>query len=166
MGASESPPPAHGFDTAAPATPTDRSGYKVKHQVGHLLRRAYQRHIAIFQERIPDSQLTMPQFVTLCAVRDLRACSLNEIVAETSIDQATIRGVVERLVSRKLLAVAADAQDKRKVSISLTATGTRFLAQIIDTAEVVSDETFGELNAAERVALVFLLKKMCGLASE
>lgn len=135
--------------------------YQVTQQVGHLLRRAYQRHIALFQQGIPDSQLTMPQFVTLCAVRDLGACSLNEIVAQTSIDQATIRGVVERLSSRELIAIAEHVSDKRKLSISLTPTGHQFLKQMIATAEGITERTFGSLNTAERVALVYLLEKTC-----
>ena len=45
-------------------------GYRFTDQVGHLLRRAYQRHVAIFQETVPDAQLTAAQFVVLCAVRD------------------------------------------------------------------------------------------------
>lgn len=142
---------------AAPAS----EPYQVTQQVGHLLRRAYQRHVAIFQQAIPDSQLTTPQFVTLCAVRDAGACSLNEIVAVTSIDQATARGVVERLASRSLLAIAEDAKDKRKLSISLSAEGQRFLDQIIAVAEKISQQTFGKLNQAECVALVYLLDKMC-----
>ncbi len=135
--------------------------YQVTQQVGHLLRRAYQRHISIFQQAIPDSQLTTPQFVTLCAVRDLRSCSLNEIVARTFIDQATIRGVVERLASRDLIGIAPDPSDKRKLSLSLTKSGQQFVEQMISIAEGVSEQTFGTLNAAERVALMFLLEKMC-----
>ncbi|CAN7779959.1 MarR family transcriptional regulator [Variovorax sp. LjRoot84] len=135
--------------------------YQVTQQVGHLLRRAYQRHIALFQQGIPDSQLTMPQFVTLCAVGDLGSCSLNEIVAQTSIDQATIRGVVERLSSRELLAIAEHVSDKRKLSISLTPKGHQFLREMIAMAEGITEQTFGALNTAERVALVYLLEKMC-----
>ena len=35
------------------------SEYRVTDQVGHLLRRAYQRHTAIFQAVVPASQLSV-----------------------------------------------------------------------------------------------------------
>lgn len=45
--------------------------YHFTEQVGHLLRKVYQRHVAIFQQNVGDSQLTAVQFITLCAVRDM-----------------------------------------------------------------------------------------------
>ena len=77
-------------------------------QIGHLLRRVYQRHTALFQQYIPDSQLTAAQFVVLCSVRDNKGSSLADIVKATVIDQATIRGVVDRLKQRELVQVEHD----------------------------------------------------------
>ncbi|RUR71224.1 MarR family transcriptional regulator [Variovorax guangxiensis] len=137
------------------------AGYQVTQQVGHQLRRAYQRHVSIFQQGIPDSQLTMPQFVALCTIRDLGSCSLNEIVAQTFIDQATIRGVVDRLSSRKLIDVGEDPSDRRKLAVSLTPAGAQLLEQVIGVAQDITEQTLGSLNEAERIALVYLLEKMC-----
>jgi DNA-binding MarR family transcriptional regulator len=131
--------------TPAPRVPdsqAETADYQFSEQVGHLLRRAYQRHVALFQQTIPDSQLTAAQFVVLCAVRDQGACSLSEVVRITAIDQATVRGVMERLKTRDLLVVAQDVSDRRKVM-------------------VITADTFGDLNPAERVAMIYLLRKMC-----
>jgi DNA-binding MarR family transcriptional regulator len=103
---------------------SSNDNYDFHDQIGHLLRRAYQRHVAIFQEAIPDSDLTAAQFVTLCAVREHKTCSLNEIVKTTAIDQATIRGVVDRLKTRGLVAVSADPSDGRKLLVRATSPGT------------------------------------------
>lgn len=137
------------------------SSYDFSEQVGHLLRRAYQRHTALFQHYIPDSQLTVAQFVVLCALRDHGGCSLSEIVKATVIDQATIRGVIERLKSRDLLQVVLDPLDRRKVSVSLTCEGARMVAEMEPYAQAISEQTFGSLNPAERIALIFLLRKLC-----
>ncbi len=136
------------------------AGYKFSEQIGHLLRRAYQRHLAIFQQAMPDTQITAAQLVTLCALRDLGASSLNEIVKFTAIDQATIRGIIERLKVRRLVDVAADPWDGRKVVVTNTAAGEELVDQITPFGFKISEETFGALNPAERVALVFLLRKM------
>lgn len=134
--------------------------YVFNQQIGHLLRRAYQRHTALFQQAIPDSQLTAAQFVMLCYVRDFPACSLVDVVKATVIDQATARGVVDRLKQRDLIHVAVDQNDRRKVVINLTESGKQLVQQMEPFAKNISESTYGTLTTAERVALDFLLKKM------
>lgn len=135
-------------------------GYRFSKQVGHFLRRAYQRHVAIFQQTIPDSQLTAAQFVVMCAIQECGACSLSQIVKATAIDQATVRGIIERLKSRELIEISHDETDRRKVLVKLSAAGLALVEQTIPFAQRISEITFGELNPAERVALLYLLRKM------
>lgn len=140
--------------------------YVFSDQVGHLLRRAYQRHVAIFQQTISDSQLTAAQFVVLCAIRKFVSCSLSEIVKVTAIDQATMRGIIERLKAREVISVSHDAHDRRKVLVSLTPAGEDIIQATVPAAFAVSEATFGNLNPAERVAIVYLLRKMSGIEEE
>lgn len=147
---------------SADADETAAAGeYVFAQQVGHLLRRAYQRHVAIFQQTISDSHLTAAQFVVLCAVRQFGSCSLSEIVKVTAIDQATMRGIISRLKTRKVIKLSHDEHDRRKVMVSLTAAGLAILDETVPAAFAVSEATFGNLNPAERVAIVYLLRKMC-----
>lgn len=134
--------------------------YDYKLQVGHLLRRAYQRHIAIFQQVIPDAQLTAAQYVTLCALLEKQPCSLNDVVRATAIDQGTARGVIERLGARKLVVVTPDQNDRRKVLISLTSKGASLISDMQRYGQTISDMTMSALNSAERVALTYLLSKI------
>lgn len=137
-----------------------KDGYLFSDQIGHLLRRVYQRHTALFQQYIPDSQLTAAQFVVLCSVRDNGASSLADLVKATVIDQATVRGVVDRLKQRELVQVDHDPIDRRKVVINLTPIGQELVAQMEPFAKQITESTYGNLNPAERVALDFLLTKM------
>ena len=134
--------------------------YHFTEQVGHLLRKVYQRHVAIFQQNVGDSQLTAVQFITLCAVRDMGPSSLTELVQVTAVDQATIRGIVERLKARDLITVTPDPIDRRKVVVGLTDAGGALLAETVPQAAKITELTFGTLNPAERIALIFLLNKM------
>lgn len=134
--------------------------YQVSAQIGHLLRRAYQRHSSFFQQSIPNAQLTTAQFVVLCTVREHSGSSLAEIVKAAVIDQATIRGVVDRLKQRDLLNVDLDASDKRKVVLTLTPKGLELIKAVEPIAVKITESTYGKLNPAERFALDFLLKKM------
>ena len=146
------------FESAVPETPD--SSYVFSEQVGHLLRKAYQRHMAIFQQNVGDSQLTAVQFVTLCAVRDHGPSSLTELVKATAVDQATIRGIVERLKARELITLEPDPQDRRKVIVGLSEAGDRLVQQTVPCAGKITELTLSNLNPAERVAVLFLLRKM------
>ncbi|SOE94377.1 transcriptional regulator, MarR family [Burkholderia sp. D7] len=143
-----------------PSVVAGNEEYHFSAQIGHLLRRAYQRHVAIFQAAIPDSDLTAAQFVTLCAVKEQQSCSLNDIVKATAIDQATIRGVVERLKARSLIEVLPDPLDGRKLLVRTTPEGLALIDQTVPFARQVSEQTYGGLNPAERVAIVYLLRAM------
>ncbi|SDN79938.1 MarR family winged helix-turn-helix transcriptional regulator [Ensifer sp. YR511] len=134
--------------------------YLVTEQVGHLLRKAYQRHLAIFQSNASDPDLTSVQFVTLCALHDLGPSSQVELVKATSVDQATIRGIVERLKARGLIDLSRDEADGRKVVISLLPKGKAVVEQMYPQGHVISEKTMRRLNPAERVALLFLLRKI------
>lgn len=143
------------------AIPSDN--YKFSEQIGHLLRRAYQRHVAIFRETVPDSQLTAAQFVVLCAVRDCGSCQVHDIVRATAIDEPTVRGIVERLKWRELLSATHEPGDARHMVITLTPAGKSVVDQTVPIAEQISELTFGDLSEAERATLTALLRRISGI---
>jgi MarR family transcriptional regulator, lower aerobic nicotinate degradation pathway regulator len=136
------------------------SGYDFTKQVGHLLRKAYQAHIAIFQQMCADPQLTSSQLAVLATLRDKGPSSLTEIGNAIVMDPATTRGIVERLKERKLISVLGDKNDGRRVIAELTENGRRLLAKVIPSALAISEQTMQTLNSVERVALLYLLNKI------
>lgn len=140
-------------------TPSEQ-GYDFSEQVGHLLRKTYQRHTAIFQRHSCDRQLTAIQFVTLCTVMERGPSSLTEIVNATAIDPATIRGVIKRLKARDWITLATDPADQRKVMVGITPQGEELVERMVPLAKHISDMTMANLNPAERIALLHLLAKM------
>jgi len=147
-------------NTTPSSAPLDNTPYDVTEQVGHLLRKAYQRHTAIFQQQACDPQLTSIQFVTLCALRDHGPSSQAELIKATAVDQATIRGIVDRLKARELVQLSPDPSDRRKVIVELTDNGAALLDEMIPCARQISELSMGSLNAGERVAILYLLRKM------
>ena len=134
--------------------------YDFRQQVGHLLRKNYQRHLAVFQSLSADPQLTSVQFVTLCAINDFGPSSQVELANSTATDQATIRGIINRLKARKLISLSADRTDRRKVVAELTQKGREVLARMIPSARKITAQTLDPLNTGEREALLFLLRKL------
>ena len=57
----------------------DEPNYRLEEQVGFLLRRAQQRHTAIFAARIGKHQLTPTQFATLAKIHDEGTVSQNRL---------------------------------------------------------------------------------------
>jgi DNA-binding MarR family transcriptional regulator len=134
--------------------------YDVTRQIGFLIRKASQRHLAIFSDVLAPLGLTPAQFTALCTLRDHGACSQAELVRATAVDQATIRGVVERLEARGLIRLRKSSDDGRKVMMSLTTAGGETLEEAIPYARRITEETLRNLNPAERFALEFLLDKI------
>lgn len=151
----------------SPSEPTspkqiDISTYEFSEQIGHLLRRAYQRHLAIFAQTIDDPQLTAVQFAVLSANRRLGPSSMSDLGKATAIDGATVRGIIERLQARGLVELQANQDDRRKSVVELTERGRELLELTTPTAARISELTMSDLNAVERVAVLYLLRKLCG----
>jgi MarR family transcriptional regulator, lower aerobic nicotinate degradation pathway regulator len=142
------------------ARPAPAEGYLLEEQVGHLLRRAHQRHTAIFQEGIEALQLTPTQFAALVKIRDLGEVSQNQLGRLTAMDPATIQGVIQRLDARKLIGRQPDPNDRRCTLLRLTPEGTALIADAIDRARRITEATLAPLSPAERQAFLVLLRKL------
>jgi DNA-binding MarR family transcriptional regulator len=153
----ERPEPA---ERAEPAAGLSRAGapYRLDDQVGFLLRRAQQRHLAIFARAIPE--LTPTQFAAIAKGFELGAASQAELGRATAMDAATIKGVTDRLEARGLVETAPCEEDRRRVLVRLTDQGARLFADLARRAAAITAETLAPLSAAERASLVRLLRKL------
>lgn len=145
-----------------PQTPIADStaDYRLEDQVGYWLRRAYQRHMAIFAAVMSDLDLTSVQFAALVKLRDMKAVTQTELGRLIGIDRATISGVVSRLQKRGLLQFRLDPLDRRSRIIALTAAGEALLGQALQRTEQVGDDTLAPIGETERAALREMLRKL------
>lgn len=132
----------------------------LEEQAGHILRRAHQRHAAIFQELIGDSQLTPLQFAALARLRDLGEVSQNQLGRLTAMDAATMQGVIKRLDARGLIVRRPDPDDRRRLILSLSNEGRSVVEGAIANAVRITDETLAPLSAAEQKTLLQLLARI------
>jgi DNA-binding MarR family transcriptional regulator len=137
---------------------TADTAYRLDGQVGFLLRRATQRHLAIFTTRMPD--LTPRQFAALAKLDEIGATSQNLLGRETAMDAATIKGVVDRLEERGLVEVADDPNDRRRRVLALTEEGRALFAELAPVARRITEETLSPLTEPERERLVALLARI------
>src|ERR1044072_5365366 len=116
------------MDSAEPSRPLsprkngeDQSSasYRLDDQVGFLLRRVTQRHVAIFAAKMGED-ITPMRWAVLAKLHEAGPSSQNRLGRSTAMDGATIKGVVDRLMGRGLIETRPDPLDARRRVIGLT----------------------------------------------
>ena len=136
----------------------DHTGYVLDEQIGFLLRRVTQRHLAIFAREIP--QVTTTQFALLARLAELGPQSQNALGRETAMDAATVKGVVDRLARQGLVATAPDPADRRRRTVALTPEGRALFDRLAPIALQVSALTLEPLDGTEAALLTRLLARL------
>jgi MarR family transcriptional regulator, lower aerobic nicotinate degradation pathway regulator len=135
-------------------------GYVVEDQVGFLLRRAHQRHAAVFVEGMAAADLTPTQFTALIKVVETGRVTQNQLGRLVATDPATIQGVVRRLSLRGLVERTTDPLDRRTAVLTPTPEGRALVRQAVTLARRITEVTLEPLDAAERVRFLALLRKL------
>jgi DNA-binding MarR family transcriptional regulator len=135
-------------------------GYVVDDQVGFLMRRANQRHIALFADGMAAAELTPPQFTALVKIVELGRVTQNHLGRLAAMDPATIQGVVRRLTERALVSRTTDPLDRRTIVLTPTPAGLALAAEAVVAGRRITDATLEPLTADERRTLLSLLRKI------
>jgi DNA-binding MarR family transcriptional regulator len=140
------------------ARPTKPS-YILDEQIGFILRQVSQRHTTIFVRAI-GINLTPTQWAAVAKLAETGPCSQNQLGRLTSMDVATIKGVIDRLTARGLTETSRDPEDGRRLLVSLTRVGQQLAEKAAPNALAISKETLAPLDARQRETLVALLGKL------
>jgi len=142
-----------------PGAGVDAPAYALDGQIGFLLRQAQQRHTSIFA-RMMLEDVTPTQWATLAKLHEIGGCSQNLLGRHVAMDAATIKGVVDRLLTRGLIVTSADPTDNRRLTIDLSERGRDFVQRALPVARAITDETVAPLDPAERDLLLSLLARI------
>jgi len=140
--------------------PDPLRGYAVEEQVGFLLRRAHQRHTAIFQDGMAAADLTPTQFTALVKIVELGRVTQNHLGRLAAMDPATIQGVVRRLTGRGLVHRMPDPLDRRAAVLIPTDSGTALATEAVQHGQRITEATLAPLAPAERDHLLALLRRL------
>jgi DNA-binding MarR family transcriptional regulator len=128
-------------------------------QVGFLLRRVSQRHVAIFARQM-DKDITPTRWAALAKLYEEGPTTQNRLGRLTAMDAATIKGVVDRLTKRHLIETCADPDDGRRRVVALSEAGRALVEGSLAHAATITRRTLAPLNAQEQASLLALLRKL------
>ena len=134
--------------------------FAVEDHVGFLLRRAHQRHVALFTAGMAHVELTPTQFTALLKTVQLGRTTQNHLGRLAAMDPATIQGVVQRLIARGLIRRSRDPMDRRTAVLEPTEAGTGLIASVVSCAQHAHDAALAPLSPPERAQVLALLRKM------
>lgn len=139
-------------------TAQDHPAYTLDDQIGYVLRRVTQRHLALFSEAIPE--VTTTQFAVLARLAEQGATSQNLLGRAVAMDAATVKGVVDRLARQGLVATTPDEADRRRLNVALTEAGQALFEARRADALAVSARTLEPLADRERAQILALLARL------
>jgi DNA-binding MarR family transcriptional regulator len=134
--------------------------YVVEAQVGFLLRRAHQRHAAIFLDAMAALDLTPTQFTALIKVVEHGRVTQNLLGRMVATDPATIQGVVRRLTARGLVRRQTDPMDRRTAVLEPSEAGVDAARQAIAVARGITEATLLPLAGDEQRTFLALLRRL------
>ena len=140
---------------------TDTFGdFNVEDHVGFLLRRAHQRHVALFTAAMAHVELTPTQFTALLRTVQARRTTQNLLGRLAAMDPATIQGVVQRLIARGVIRRRPDPMDRRMAVLEPTEAGVALITGVVACARKAHEMALAPLSIEERDQLLALLRKM------
>jgi len=145
--------------TAGKARASAGERYVLEDQIGYLLRQVSQRHAVIFAELIGED-ITPAQWAAPAKLHEIGPTSQNLLGRLTSMDAATIKGVVQRLARRRLVQTRSDEMDGRRLIVALTETGALLTRKLLPRAISITEVTLTALSAGGRAELMNLLGKL------
>lgn len=135
-----------------------RPDYHLEDQIGFVLRRVTQRHLALFSAAIP--QVTTTQWAVIARLSEIGPMSQNHLGRAAAMDAATVKGVVDRLVREGLVETSPDPDDKRRLTVALTVAGRDLYAAQLAAAAGVSEATLAPLSEDEQAQVLALLARL------
>ena len=129
---------------------------------GFLLRRAHQISAAVFEDECRDLALTPAQFGVLTVLRSHPGLGQSSLARALGFDKVTVLRVLRGLESRGLVARVPAEDNKRNISVSLTAAGANVLQLAQKPAEKAYKRLMAPLDKDQQEQLLELLQLLTG----
>lgn len=126
---------------------------------GHLIRRAQQRHAALWQEQV-SADVSSVQYAALAVLERLPGASQSELGAELDLDRSTVADIVSRLDRRGVIERLPHDSDRRRYSLTLTKAGLAEVNRLRPLVVQANARLTDPLSAGELSTLRTLLERI------
>lgn len=129
---------------------------------GFLLRRAHQISAAVFEDACKGLALTPAQFGVLTVLQAHPGMGQSSLARALGFDKVTVLRVLRGLQARGLVTRGPAEENRRNVSVALTAEGEALLQQAQKPAEKAYKRLMAPLDKEQQDQLVHLLQLLTG----
>lgn len=135
---------------------------------GFLIRRLHQISVSIFEQEMAAAgiALTQVQYAALSALAHHDGIDQNTLSGLIAYDRVTIGGVVDRLVTKGLVARTQSTLDRRARKLEITAAGRAEVKRAAPIVERLQARILAGLTAKERAQMLDLLAKTTAANNE
>jgi DNA-binding MarR family transcriptional regulator len=134
--------------------------WPLQQRPGFLIRRLHQIHVALFQERCAEFDITPLQYSLLSALAVRQTADQTTLAADVSLDRTTTTGALKRLQARHFIERAIRPDDRRARACRLTAAGASLLAKMEVAAFAAHRDTLASLSKPEQRQFVKLMQRI------
>jgi DNA-binding MarR family transcriptional regulator len=124
---------------------------------GHLIRRAHQISVAVFNGHLATADVTPVQFAILNALVDTPGVDQITLAKRVAFDPATSGSVIGRLEGKGWVTRRADEVDRRRKLLVLTPQGLKALAEMQSAVADVQKAILSPLSPADQALFMRLL---------
>jgi MarR family transcriptional regulator, lower aerobic nicotinate degradation pathway regulator len=129
---------------------------------GYLLRRAYQRNIALFEEECAKYFITPVQYAMLTMLTEVPRLDAVNLIKAAGVDEATGTAALRRLHTLALVERDNPRLDRRVRPVKLTDAGRQLMVESRSAMHRAQDRLVEALSPEDRLQLVALLKIVVG----
>jgi DNA-binding MarR family transcriptional regulator len=126
--------------------------------LGYWLRFVSNQVSAGFQQRLAEKGATVAEWIVLRFLLTHAPCSLTRLADEMGMNKGALSRLVERLSQRGLIQCIPSSQDRRLLSIELTAAGLKLVPELAQIADENDRYFFGHLEKKEKNLIMTILK--------
>jgi DNA-binding MarR family transcriptional regulator len=127
---------------------------------GFLVRRLHQIHVALFQEKCAEFEITPLQYSLLSALAVRGTADQTTLAADVALDRTTTTGALKRLHARRFIERAIRRDDRRARACRLTAAGAALLGKTESAARAAHRDTLASLSKSDQKRLIALMQKI------
>ncbi len=134
--------------------------FEVNAAPGHLIRRAHQISVAIFNDHLAAAEVTPVQFAILNALQNKPGVDQITLAKHVAFDPATSGSVIGRLESKGWVERRADEADRRRKLLVLTPEGLQALQGMIAAVSAVQAEILAPLSLQDQAHFMRLVTQL------